>query len=231
MIERRKTQTNELHPYRILALLIELYNNAKYRDKLPAILDEHLEEPVENYRNLCLTGDDDVSGYFTYICLKFELDTKHEDSNKVLLTNISYNRESIKGEIELNAEEFFFILVNLSVELLAKFDITLDKIEIDVRRRREDNTKKRNIIRSDYFRLDDIAFDYLMYIKEELKEERIKPIEILRNSGINTLILLKEEESVTKFINEALNNIQLSSDHTKNHKLIVDCFYECLRYD
>lgn len=231
IIENKPTQINILTPNRMLELLIELYNIERYRNKIPLFLHEYLKEPAERHHYPCLTGSDNVGMGAVYMCLNFEIDVKHEDSNKVLLTNITYDGESIKGELELGVNDLFFILANLSVEWLAWSEMPLDKIEIDVRRRREDNANKRNIIRSDYFRIDDIAFDYLMYIKEELKEGRIEPIEILRNSGINTLIMLKEEESVITFIEKARKNIQLSSNHTKKHKLIVDCFYECLDYD
>ena len=226
VIEHTKTQTNVFYPDRTLELLIELYSNTKYRKKLPAVLQRHLEESTENHSGYCLIGAWDVGCGAVYMCLKFEVDTIRKDSNKILLKNLSYNRDPIEGEIELDVRDFFFILANLSVEFLTKLEIPLDQIEAYLIHEKENSYVHKKAIR-----LFDFAYDYLKYIKEELKEGRLRPIEILRNSGINTLIMLKDEESVTKFIDEALINIQLSSDHTKNHKLIVDCFYECLKYE
>lgn len=227
IIVNEPIRMSELYCSRMLELLIELYKNKRYRNKIPLSLHEYLKEPLDVHSSDCLTGDHEFTFYF---CLNFEIEAKNKNSNKITLTKITYNGESIKEEVELDVKDIFCILANLSVQWVAQSDRSLDEIENDVIERKELNAKKSDIIRPDYNRLEDFAFGYLMYIKKELEERRIEPIEILRNSGTNTLVFLREEKSVVRFINEARKNMQLSSNHTKKHKLIVDCFYDCLDY-
>jgi len=227
IIENEPIRMSELHCTRMLTLLIEIYKIEKYRNKIPLVLHEYLKDSLES-NGPCLTGDDD---YWPPFCLNFEMEAIQEDSDKVLLTNITYNGEPIKKEIELDVKDYFSILANLSVQWMAQSERPLDEVEKDVIERKELNAKKSDIDRSDYFLIEDFAFSYLMYVRKELEERRIEPIEILRNGGSYTLVYLKEEESVARFINEARRDMQLSSTHTKKHKLIVDCFYECLDYE
>jgi hypothetical protein len=224
LIECIETQVDILYPDRIIELLIELYSIVKYRDKLPSVLLKHFEEPTNSFSVKCLTGVDDDPAPRVYMCLELELDTNCKNSNRVLLKNISFDRNPINREIRLNVRDFFFILSNLSVEFLAKRQIPLNEIKEDIAQLKENvNIPKITI------KLLDFAFDYLIYIKDELIEGNLKPEEILQNGGINTLIFLKEEESVFNYIKENLEKIQSGLDYSTNEKLVLFSFFECLR--
>ncbi|MHA1419859.1 MAG: hypothetical protein ACTSPO_13150 [Candidatus Heimdallarchaeaceae archaeon] len=210
-----------LFPHRMLELLSTMYNNNILRDELPSKFYHLFENRKICVTENCLTGIDELPpSTYVYMCLKFEKDIKKDSKKKIHLHKLNYNRNELHMSINLEATNFFFILANLCVDFVAKYNYTYQDTKRSEYRKRNKNYSNTTIIYN-------FALRYLKFVAEELKKNEIKPDYILSNGGIHTLMFLRDVDCVFQYFVEIVKQILSDKELSTNRKYVYFTLLRC----
>lgn len=204
------------YAYRAFELLHEIFNSSEGKKTIPQklhkhFIDEKIPEEIPGYH--CLIGTEFPYPDGHYLCLKCELEVTSDKQLPILLNSFTLEGKKLNLQIRLSMEDAFLIFANQCVDYyklsFLKRDSNKDDNYIFSRKQLENelNTK-----------LDEFTADYLEYIRRNLDEGKLKPIQILRAGGIATLELLVGHEAILQLVDEVileLDNLKLLSQNSK----------------
>jgi hypothetical protein len=216
---------NKLFDSRMLDLLSTMYNNNILRNEFPSRFYHLFENRKILVTENCLTGIDEPPSPYVYMCLKFEMEIKKDSKKKIHLHELNYNRKELHMSIDLEAINFFFILANLCVDVVAKYNDTYREIKRSKQRKENKNYPNVTLIYNFVLR-------YLKFVAEGLKKNELEPEYILSNGGVHTLMFLKDVDCVARYFEEIVKQILSDRELSTNRKYVYFTLLRCFEnYD
>lgn len=217
---------NKLFTGRMLDLLSTMFNNDILQNDLPSKFYHLFENRKISVNEYCLTGLDELPpSPYVYMYLKFEMEIKKEGKRKIHLYKLNYNREELQMSIDLEAINFFFILANLCVDVLARYNYTYKQIK-------QTNQEKENKKHPHVVIINNFVLRYLKFVAEGLNKNELEPDYILSHGGVHTLMFLKEVNCVAEYFEEIVKQILSEAELSINRKYVYFTLLRCFEeYD
>ena len=213
-------------PFKAYNLLLELFESGA-EQVFPEELRRFFENGSKIGLDYCVLGAEDYHK-FEY-CIDFDLKVINK-KKEVQLHNFEIRlphgqKKCLQNKlIKLSVSDAFFILANCAVNGCRMYLETYESLDI--------YNLLNQITNLDSFKelMNDIpenaklsyqfALAYLLYIKNELEKETIKPEIILRLSGAYVLALLAKIEPVKNFLLQMLDQLKEIQILTHNQKIL-----------
>ena len=221
------------YAYRAFYHIQELYNNDITRKGIPKKLHKCLEK-VQFDPNKEMSNFDMLMGEQAYGRNKLELELKFQDKQnaEVLIENILYSTMNLNLTYSLSKEEAFLIFANITTNgSFYSFGYEVQKnnhqlisnqqLEEYINERIEQGKKYTGAGITEegkhqmYF-----VLEYLRYLLDETRANRISLYDILKFSGVQVIYLLAGYKHVQSFILECLEKLTNFETLSRNEKIM-----------
>jgi hypothetical protein len=221
------------YPYRAFYHIQELYNNNIARNGIPSRLHRCLEKVSYN-PNREMSNFDMLLGEQSYGRHKLELSLKFQNKQnaEVLIENILYSGMNLNLSYSLSKDEAFLIFANITTNgsfysfgnLVQQNNhqlISNQQLEDYFVERIEKGKKYPGAgITEEGKHLMYFVLEYLRYLLEETKANRISLYDILKFNGVQVLYNLAGYEHVQSFILECLEKLVNFEGLSRNEKIM-----------
>jgi hypothetical protein len=200
-------------------MIYRLANSQQTRNSIPRELEKYFDGPVYEVHYPCLIGTD--QGFTHWRCLRFRERFLKEG---VMLDEFRYEQKPYDYSILIDPLNLFYILSNLCVEITMIGCNSLEQLKNTVQLLKEKpDYKPKNMY--------EYVYDYLLYILNLLNLNKLEPMEILANGGINTIIyLLPKSDILSNFVLQIIQELSAVLSLSIEKRIIYFTLLESLRY-
>ncbi|NHK30365.1 MAG: hypothetical protein FK730_03375 [Asgard group archaeon] len=222
----------ETTPYKAYTILQDIVNYKEVDAVFPRELISLLRKrkPIKEKNNFQQNLVGWKESQTCYLCFDLNLIKDDNEQKVVRLNKLIFMEHEVKTEIQLSVKDALFIFANICANSLSKsydYKYLINKeYSIDQLVKKQYNmVKKRGNIPEFVFEVGtDItrfAFNYLEFIRKELKENNITPRKILNLSGALVLVNALDKPIVFSYLQNICKEL-IGIERLSSNQLIVD---------
>jgi len=239
--------------------LLDLYKHSLLKNQFPQIFRDYFngKEPISLINRNCFLGIYDTQSLTFYVDLDIEI--RKNTNKPIILQNISLREMSLNEQVKLSFNEAFILLGNLFTDLngslfrniaekngfeclnlFFKYDKIsnwskyyryylkqgLRKIPVQMWRKQ---SKEHLENEHPWIYIHHFQLLFLQYIKNQLETGKLSPFEVLRLSGMETLLTLAPDcQMIIDYINDVLAKFSNYDNLSEIEKLLYFIFLTIL---